>query len=259
VLWFFYSQADMFIAGKLLGKEALGFYSVAMHLASLPVQKISGVLNQVAFPAFAQIQRDPELISRHVLKAIRMLCFFAFPVLWGISSIAPELVRLVLGSKWEMAILPLQVLPAIMPLRMVSNFLPSAIDAVGRPDVSVKNLITASIVMPASFLIGGQWGIQGLCLAWVIAFPLVFLANLSRSLPAIQMRLAPFLMTMAKPALASAAMYGAVLATGQLIPADTGGLLRTAILVIVGGLTYATLALITNRAGCNEVLQVVRR
>jgi len=40
ILWFLYSQADIFIAGKLLGKELLGFYSVAMHLASLPVQKI---------------------------------------------------------------------------------------------------------------------------------------------------------------------------------------------------------------------------
>jgi teichuronic acid exporter len=259
VLWFFYSQADMFIAAKLLGKETLGFYSVAMHLASLPVQKISGVLNQVAFPAFSQIQGNPEMISRHVLKAIRLLCFFAFPVLWGISSVAPELVRLALGAKWEMAILPLQILPAIMPFRMVSNFLPSAVDAVGRPDISVKNLITASIVMPSAFLIGGQWGIQGLCIAWVIAFPLVFLANLTRSLPAINIRLAPFLASMAWPALASGSMYGVVLATGLLIPADTSGLVRILILVAAGGATYTGLALTTNRSGCIEMLQLVRR
>jgi teichuronic acid exporter len=259
ILWFFYSQADMFIAGKLLGKEALGFYSVAMHLASLPVQKISGVLNQVAFPAFSQIQRNPEMISRHVLKAIRMLCFFAFPVLWGISSVAPELVRLILGEKWEMAIPPLQILPAIMPFRMVSNFLPSAVDAVGRPDISVKNLFTASIVMPSAFLIGGQWGIQGLCIAWVIAFPLVFLANLTRSLPAINIRVLPFLASMAWPALASGAMYGVVIAVGLLLPADASGWVRFLILVAAGGATYAGLALTTNRSGCNEMLQLVRR
>ena len=33
-LWFVYSQADIFIAGKLLGREMLGFYSVAC--VSLP-------------------------------------------------------------------------------------------------------------------------------------------------------------------------------------------------------------------------------
>jgi len=258
MLWFFYSQADMFIAGKLLGKEALGYYSVAMHLASLPVQKISGVLNQVAFPAFAQIQRDPELVSRHMLKAVRILCFFAFPVLWGISSVAPEVVHLLLGPKWDAAILPLQVLPAIMPFRMISNLLPSAVDAVGRPDISVKNLITASVVMPAAFLIGGQWGIKGLCAAWVIGFPLVFLANLRRALPVIHIRMGSFLQPMVQPALSGLAMYAAVFATGRVIPWAIDGFSRLAILVGVGALAYAAMALSTNRSGVQEVLRAVR-
>jgi teichuronic acid exporter len=258
VLWFFYSQADMFIAGKLLGKEILGLYSVAMHLASLPVQKLSSMLNQVAFPAFAQIQRDPDLVARHVLKAVRILGFFAFPVLWGISSVAPVLVHLVLGPKWELAILPLQILPLVMPFRMISNFLPAAVDAVGRPDVSVKNLITASVIMPLSFIVGGQYGITGLSLAWVIAFPIVFLANLHRSLPALSLRMTPFLSTIAWPATAGAAMYGAVAATGWALPASVHDTLRLAVMIGSGVITYGGLALLTNRAGSLEILQLVR-
>jgi teichuronic acid exporter len=46
-----YSQADVFIASRPFGMALLGF-SVAMHLASLPVQKISAVFNQVAFSIF---------------------------------------------------------------------------------------------------------------------------------------------------------------------------------------------------------------
>lgn len=259
LLWFFYSQADMFIAGKLLGKEILGYYSVAMHLASLPVQKISGMLNQVAFPAFAQIQRDPELVARHVEKAVRILSFFAFPVLWGISSVAPELVRLVLGVKWELAILPLQVLPIIMPFRMISNFLPAAIDAVGRPDITVKNLITASVIMPLSFVVGGQYGIDGICLAWVIAFPVVFLTNLSRTLPALALSVKPLMVTIAWPALASAAMYGVVISTAWMMPATVGGALRLVLMIASGAIAYLALALVTNRRGSREVLQLVRR
>lgn len=259
LLWFFYSQADMFIAGKLLGKEALGFYSVAMHLASLPVQKISGVLNQVAFPAFAQIQREPELVSRHMLKAVRMMCFFAFPVLWGISSVAPEMVRLLLGPRWEPATLPLQILPAIMPFRMVSNLLPSAVDAVGRPDISVQNLITASIVMPVAFVIGGQWGIEGLCTAWIVGFPLVFLANLRRALPVIHVEVTQFLLIMVRPALAGLVMYGAVHTVGRLISPTTSDLSRLIALVLTGAITYTAMALIVNRAGCMEVLQAFRK
>jgi teichuronic acid exporter len=259
LLWFFYSQADMFIAGKLLGKEILGFYSVAMHLASLPVQKLSGMLNQVAFPAFAQIQQDPVQVAHHALKALRILSFFAFPVLWGISSVAPELVRLVLGAKWELAILPLQILPIVMPFRMISNFLPAAVDAVGRPDISVKNLITASVIMPLSFLFGSQFGIIGLCLAWVIAFPIVFLTNLSRSLPALGLGMQPLLATIVRPVLASGTMYGVVLTVASILPADIGSALKLALMIGSGAIAYGALALFTNMSGSREVLQLVRR
>jgi len=259
ILWFFYSQADMFIAGKLLGKESLGFYSVAMHLASLPVQKISGILNQVAFPAFAQIQHDPSMIARQFSKAIRILSFFSFPVLWGISSIAPELVRLLLGSKWEQAILPLQILPAIMPFRMISNFLPSALDAVGRPDISVKNLIGASIVMPISFLIGAQWDVDGLCFAWLIGFPFVFLSNLWRALPAINLTVMDILRILAWPAFASMIMYGGVVLVRLALPPETPNSWRLVSMILVGAAAYGVLAISTNRQGCQEVLGTIRR
>lgn len=259
VLWFFYSQADMFIAGKLLGKEALGFYSVAMHLASLPVQKISGILNQVAFPAFSQIKDDPNLVATHVLKAVRILSFFAFPVLWGVSSVAPELVRLLLGANWEPAIFPLQVLPAIMPLRMISNFLPSAVDSVGRPDISMKNLVVASIVLPIAFFIGSHWGVQGLCLAWLIGFPLVFLGNLVRVLPAINLRLYQLIAAMAPPAFVSAIMFGAVAWARQVFSSEANNATRFGILVLVGVVVYGVGAIVTNRRGCYEVLRVLKR
>ena len=86
VVWTLVSQIDVIIGGRWLGKEVLGLYSVAMHLASLPNQKISGIINQVAFPAFARIQEDIKQVSKHLLMVFRLLSFFAFPVGWGISS-----------------------------------------------------------------------------------------------------------------------------------------------------------------------------
>jgi hypothetical protein len=98
-LWFWYSQADVIIAGRLLGKDLLGVYSVAMHLANLPAAKLSALVNQVAFPAFASIQHDRERYAAHFLLAMRLLSFLVFPVLWGMSSVAPELVRVLAGQQ----------------------------------------------------------------------------------------------------------------------------------------------------------------
>jgi teichuronic acid exporter len=259
ILWFFYSQADMFIVGKLLGKETLGFYSVAMHLASLPVQKISGVLNQVAYPAFAHIQRDPTLISAHFLKAMRILSFFAFPVLWGISSVAPDLIRLALGAKWEPAILPMQVLPAIMPLRMMSSFLPSAVDAVGRPDISVKYLISACIVMPTAFLVGSRWGLQGMCIAWVVGYPIVLSGYFFNALPAIGLRIGDLFGVMAKPAFSAICMYACVVLASVMLPTQLTEIERLPILILIGVSIYGLLTITINRDGYKLVINTVRR
>ncbi len=52
------SQADVFIGGRIFGKDLLGFYSISLHLASLPVQKISSIVNHDRLPAFAEAQHD---------------------------------------------------------------------------------------------------------------------------------------------------------------------------------------------------------
>jgi hypothetical protein len=38
------------LCARWLGVEALGLYSVALHLASLPAQRLSAVVNLVAYP-----------------------------------------------------------------------------------------------------------------------------------------------------------------------------------------------------------------
>ena len=45
VFWVLFSQADVLLCAKGLGKEAVGFYSTAMHIASLPSQRISALVN----------------------------------------------------------------------------------------------------------------------------------------------------------------------------------------------------------------------
>ncbi|NRF66520.1 lipopolysaccharide biosynthesis protein [Aquincola sp. S2] len=256
LLWFIYSQADMFIAGKLLGKEALGMYSVAMHLASLPVQKISSLVNQVAFPAFARSRQDGAQTASYLLKAVRILSFFAFPTLWGMSATAPELVGVVLGAQWHGAVLPLQVLALVMPIRMISNFIPAATDGVGRADVGMKNLLLSNAVMLPAFALGSQWGLQGLCVAWLVASPVVFLLNLRSSLAALQMKVADVLKAMAKPALCALLMGGAIL-LGQWLPVE-GMAWRLGLLIGIGTVAYLVSALLINKAVFAEILALRR-
>lgn len=259
VLYFVYSQSDIFIGGRLLGKELLGFYSISLHLASLPVQKISSVVNQIAFPAFAEAQRDPDSVPRHMIKGIRILSFFALPVLWGVASIAPEIVRVLLGPKWDAAVVPLQLLPLVMPVTILGPFLNAAFQGIGRSRVVLMNTLTASLILPAAFWIGAHWGLVGMSMAWVIGFPVVFLVNLQRMLPLVQLKVGDVLRAAMRPALSGAGMYACVHAARAMIGGVLPAPLSMATLIAAGAVSYVILTLATNRRGAQEVVDLFRQ
>ena len=259
MLWFVYSQADLFIAGKLLGKETLGFYSVSMHLASLPVQRMSAIMNDVAFPAFSSIQHDMRAAAEYLLKALRLLSFVAVPVLWGISSIAPEVVIILLGPKWQSAIFPLQVLPLVMPLTLISPVMNTAFQGIGHGRIVLQNVATAAIVMPAAFGIGAGWDLPGLCLAWLFAFPLVLAVNLHRMLPTLGLSFRRVATDLWQSFFCGAVMYGAVLAARKVALLDTGALATMICLIAVGAVTYATLSWLVNRSTTREFGELILR
>lgn len=246
----------MHIAGKLLGHELLGSYSVAMHLASLPVQKLSSILNQVAFPAFAQSQHDKTLVSRYLLKSLRLLCFIAIPILWGISSIAPEIVDVILGPKWHTALVPLQLLPLVMPLTMISPFLNTAFQGTGHGAIVFRNVLTASLLLPCAFLIGVNWGLLGLSLAWVCGFPIVLAINLRRMLPLLGLRWSDVLANTLPAALTGCGMYGAVV-LARYVAESIDAFPRMIVLILVGGVTYSLFALCVNRESTRELVQLL--
>ena len=130
--WTVVNQADVLLASRLMPKAALGVYSVSMHLATLPMQKMMSVINQVAFPAVARLQDDPERLKRRLLQACGLLTMVSVPVLWGLAAIASEFVAIVLGAKWAAAVRTLQVVTLVVPLRMVGALFNTAV-AGGRP------------------------------------------------------------------------------------------------------------------------------
>lgn len=252
-LWLVFTQVDVVIVGRMLGSEALGMYSVAMHLASMPVQRVSSILNQVAFPAFARHQHERARIASQLLKAIGLVSFVAFPVLWGMSSTAPELVRALLGPGWGPAVLPLQVLALVMPFRAVVGFLPTVIDAVGRPGAALRNVALACAVMPPALCLGTAWGMDGVACAWALAYPVVLLFNTRRMVAVIGLGLADVARHLAPSMLCAALMAAAVwmVQQGMQASVDRADVLMSEVVVGVAAYLLGTLAF--NRAALQTI------
>lgn len=256
LLYHFYSQADSLIVGKLLGRDDLGLYSVSMDLASLPSSRLASVLNQVAFPAMSKVKRDGGSVSPYVLKSIRGISLIAFPVMWGMSSVSPEIVDGLLGSQWSAATIPLGLLCLIMPLRVLGPIIHAALQSVGRADVSFRNTSTTAAVMCAAFVVGCQFGLIGLAFSWVLAFPLVFVVNALRACPHLNLRLSEVMSALSKPVLASGIMYGVVTIAREGLALSP--LVMLGMLSLVGAMTYVAGSLVFNKSGVYEAKQLLR-
>jgi len=259
-LWYLFAESDKFIGGKLLGNHLLGYYAVASQLASLPIHKISGLLNAVAFPAFSRAHADaePEAVRHYLLKSTRLLGVAAFPVFFGISCTAGPLIGALLGSKWLPAAPLLQLLAVVMPFRLLSNVFSPLLWGVGHPRTSAVNLLIAALLMPGAFYVGTRWGAVGLAYAWLAMYPVVFVITSARTCRTVAVPLAEYARQLARPLAAAITMYVLVTGVGSVARGAPGDWLYLAQLVLAGVVAYPAAMALVDRATLLEIVEFLR-
>lgn len=239
-----YRNADVFILGRATNVETVGLYSVALEFSTMPLRKITPVVNSIAFASFSRIQDDKVLIAQYLEKAFRCLLLIGLPVFAGISSAAPEITAVILGPNWSAVALPLQLLCLVAPIRLLADPLQQTLNGIGQARLALQNTLTIAITLIIAFAIGAQYGSIGICLAWLIALPAAFFVVLIRSAPCTGMTIGRFLRLIMPPVTSCLLMYLAVLGAGGLMPLPVDSILRLVTLVGVGALGYGAAILL---------------
>ncbi|MEW5804342.1 MAG: lipopolysaccharide biosynthesis protein [bacterium] len=174
-LWYIYSNSDFLIAGRILGKEALGNYTLAFEMASLPLEKVVSLIPQIAYPTFSQVQKEEEKVRHYYLKTIRLVALVVFPLFLGLFLVAQDFILLVFTGKWSAAIEPLRILCLMSILRSMAVLGAPLTNALGRPGIALFNSFLCALSLPAAFWVGARSGIRGISLAWLFVYPVLFL------------------------------------------------------------------------------------
>ncbi len=172
-LWWYYSNCDFWLASKFLGKNAYGVYSMAFQLASLPIEKITTIINPVALPAFSKIDDAPERKALF-FTILKYLAYISFPIFVGFFWTADDLIHIVLGEKWVAMTLIFKAFVLVFPLRCLATLYSPLLNSIRRADVGVKNMAIGSVLATLAFSIGVQYGIAGLAYSWVLFYPVLF-------------------------------------------------------------------------------------
>ena len=181
ITWFGQSQADVFIAGRWFSPHWLGIYTTSLFLTQIFVSKIVPPLNEVAFSAYARLRHDRAAAGRGFVHAATLVMAAALPFYAGLAATATPLVAVALGPRWAAAAPVVRLLALAMPFMTLQVLLTPASDAAGRPGIGVRNGATGAALLTAGFLVGVQWGPEGLAAAWLGAYPLYLVTSLYRT------------------------------------------------------------------------------
>lgn len=258
IFWFLQTQSDIVIAGRVLGKEELGLYTVSLFLAQIFVTKVVPPLNEVAFSAYAQIKEDRTAVADGFLKSVRVVMLLAIPFCLGMAATAEPLVRTMLGEDKAIAAPVVALLALAMPFMTLHVLFAPATNACGRPGISSRSSILGTLMMPAAYFAGVQYGVAGLAAAWLLSYPLLTAASAAWSLPIIGIRGGTLITALRAPVLAGIAMALGVMLLDRALP-ELPQPWRLATLVAAGGAIYGGWLLAFARDRIDEVLALVAK
>lgn len=241
-------QFDRVLLGHFVTRAALGQYTMASDLATLPTQSLIGPAMQSVMAAFSTMSDDRERIRRAFLKAAFLTMLVAMPICVGISVTADMIIHILLGDKWAQAAFYLQFLPLTILLSAYYQVLYSLALALNRPSILFRMNVTELTIRIAAISLGLYlFSIDGVIAARGVLSMVMFCLALRSSHQLAGADVAQQLTNLRKIALACTLMGIAVLALRAVLAglplgiplelagaASFGALVYAAILVALG-------------------------
>lgn len=168
LIYYFNTNFDTLIIGKILGMEVLGLYEVAKNLAFRVYLIINPIITKVAFPALAKVQDSLPRIKKAYLNIVNVLSSINAPLHFVMILLAGPLIQLVFGREWVEAVPIFQLLVVSALCSSIGNPVGALQLAMGRADWGFYWNLGRLCVLPLVIYIGAQYSITGVAAALAV-------------------------------------------------------------------------------------------
>jgi O-antigen/teichoic acid export membrane protein len=124
--------------------------------------------------------------------------------------------------------------------------------AIGKPHISLRCVIVAAICVPTGMLIGSQWGMSGVAVAWAVSYPVAFLVAAWLVGGALGTPMSTILLSLAAPIGASLIMVAAVLLVQGTLAQALPSVLSLCLEIVIGAAVYVVTLRILSRKHFQE-------
>jgi O-antigen/teichoic acid export membrane protein len=175
------TNLDNLLVGRFLGTAALGVYGLAYNILLIPLTRLSGPIEEVAFPTFSSLGSSAA-VGRLWLRANVALCATLAPILVALAVEAQDFVDVVLGPKWADAGPVIRLLTIGALAQLSGRLVPSVLQACRRQRLLFALAVLSTTMLVAGFIIGLRWDTVGVAAAYAITCAITMPINLTLTL-----------------------------------------------------------------------------
>jgi len=242
-------RSDAIIIGGYLNPTAVGLYSVGGEVGSLASSELLGPISNALFAGFSSVRRTGEGVGRAYLRAISVVALLVLPASAGIALIARPLMLLAFGARWDAAVPLVQLFACLGVFRVGGAIGAALLMSEGVPHIGfrIEAFVTA-VRLVALLAAVPAFGLIGAAVAVAVTGMVEEAIYLAVTFRRVGLRARDLALNIWRPALATAGMALALLATGLTQPAlgasgVSSGLLLAAA-VVTGALVFAAVLLL---------------
>lgn len=165
------------ILGKFYSEQEVGDFNQANKWNYMGYSVVTGMVNGVAQPILANVADDHERQKRVFRKMLRFTAFIAFPAMFGLSLITPELITIAITSKWTASAHILRILCIGSAFTSITSLYSNLIISKGKSNIYMWSTIALGLVQIAVMLYCYPYGIPtmikfyvGINISWLLVW-----------------------------------------------------------------------------------------
>ena len=202
-------NTDNLLVGWRFGSSSLGFYKKAYDLFLLPANQLSAPVSDVVLSTLSRLEQGSAQYKRYFLNGLSILAFVGMGVGAGLTLVGRDVIRLLLGAKWEAAGQIFTLFGPGIGIMLIYTTSGLIHLSIGRADRWFRWVVVEFSVTVLLFIVGLHWGPAGVAAAWTASFWLLTIPAFWYAGRPINFGVTPILATVWRYALASLMAGGA--------------------------------------------------
>lgn len=171
-------NGDNALIGRVEGVVPLADYTLSYRVLTLPVQVVGQTVLRSLLPIFSRLQSDRQAVATLFYRAQRAVAVVVTGPLLILALAAGDAIPWAFGEEWTSAVDATRWVAIAGILRLTFGMDGATMTAMGRPGWQFWWSLTTTVVAVIGFVIGIQWGIEGVAASIVISgLPLAWIGT----------------------------------------------------------------------------------